>query len=69
MSQQEESQGEACGQEGAEPAEDSPEAGRDDIAEGRPRTKIKPVAEKIGEGEDNLRERADWYQRRTGRTS
>jgi hypothetical protein len=68
MSQEEDGRGEACEREDAEPGADSPEAGREDSADGRPRTRITPVAEKIGEGEDNLRKRSDWYQRRTGRT-
>jgi hypothetical protein len=37
-----------------------------DSVEGNKRTIIKPYGEKIGESEDNLRGRGDWYRRRTG---
>lgn len=32
----------------------------------RPATMIRPVKEKIGESDDNLRARGEWYRRRTG---
>jgi hypothetical protein len=31
-----------------------------------PNPQIKPVERKIGEGRDNLRQRAGWFRRRTG---
>ncbi|MFN2453446.1 MAG: hypothetical protein ABR577_04430 [Pyrinomonadaceae bacterium] len=37
-----------------------------DETTGKPETLIKPVREKIGEGADNLRQRGEWYRRRTG---
>lgn len=36
-----------------------------DSVEGNKRTIIKPYGEKIGESEDNLRGRGEWYRRRT----
>jgi hypothetical protein len=40
-----------------------------DSKDDRPPSQIKPVKEKIGEDRDNLRQREDWYQRRTGNSS
>jgi len=32
-----------------------------------PPPRITPVEERIGEGRDNLRQRGEWFQRRSGR--
>lgn len=34
-----------------------------------PRAVVAPVREKIGEDRDNLRQRGEWFQRRTGSRS
>jgi hypothetical protein len=45
----------------------SPDKGHDTSSKpGRSPASIKPVKKKIGEPRDNLRRRAEWYQRRTG---
>ena len=41
-------------------------AGGEESSERVPKTIITPVAERIGEGRNNLQRRAEWYQRRTG---
>lgn len=46
--------------------QDTAEESCDASYEKRPRAIIKPVAQKIGESDDNLRGRSDWYGHRTG---
>lgn len=41
---------------------------REKTGEGDENEALQPAAEKIPEGEGNLRRRGDWYQKRTGGT-
>jgi hypothetical protein len=41
---------------------------REKGSESKEKAPVQPSREKIGEGPDNLRRRADWFQKRTGQT-
>jgi hypothetical protein len=60
---------EACERAGAdERPDDSPAREQDGSpADEEPYARVTPAAKRIGEGPDNLRQRSDWFQRRTGR--
>ncbi|HEV2706284.1 MAG TPA: hypothetical protein VGV59_10195 [Pyrinomonadaceae bacterium] len=45
---------------------DAEEERADPNPRNRPATMIRPVTKKIGESDDNLRGRSEWYRRRTG---
>lgn len=46
--------------------DDAAQESCDISSDDRPQTSIRPVTEKIGESDDNLRSRGEWYRRRTG---
>lgn len=45
---------------------DSTIGGDDESSTRVPKTIITPVSKRIGESRNNLQQRGDWYQRRTG---
>jgi hypothetical protein len=49
--------------------DDSSADGGEETSERAPKIVITPVAQRIGESRDNLQQRGEWYQRRTGSDS